>query len=119
MLARSSFRAASRAAFRPAAAIRTFKTTPRQNDPETVSEDRVPVSHYHQGQRHTDEVKVDHTNQPVAPPGEDVESKAIPLQKSVLDQLTPTLRKFTCPDKVAVITGYVIPQFLRSPAQIS
>lgn len=107
MLARSSFRLASRAAFRPAvsAPIRTFQTTRRQNDPETVSEDQVPVVHYHQGQRMTEDIKVDHTTGPVAPSGEDVEARAIPLKKSVLQQLTPTLSKFTCPDKVAMITG--------------
>lgn len=107
MLARSSFRVASRAAFRPAvsAPIRSFQTTRRQNDPETVSEDQVTVTSYKQGQRMDESLKIDQTTGPVKSEGEDVEAKAVPLKKSVLSQLTPTLAKFTCPDKVAVITG--------------
>lgn len=31
---------------------------------------------------------------------------AEPLNLNVYNQLTPTLRKFTLPDKIAVVTGY-------------
>jgi len=44
-------------------------------------------------------------NGPVKPPGEDERRIAQPLHQNVYSQLTPTLRKFTLPNKVAVVTG--------------
>jgi hypothetical protein len=109
MLARSSLRLASRAAFRPATfstpVTRTFTTTLLRRDPEVVSENTVHVSGYNQGQQTTEDIKVDHSSGPVNPAGQDVEVKAIPLKKSVHASLTPTLSKFTLPGKVAIVTG--------------
>ena len=109
MLARSAFRLASRSAFRPAVSSvqisRGFTNSPKVNDPETVSEDQINVTHYNQGRRTEENLKVDHNAGPVSPPGQDIEAKAIPLKNSVLESLTPTLRRFTLPGKVAMVTG--------------
>ncbi|KAF2718425.1 NAD(P)-binding protein [Polychaeton citri CBS 116435] len=111
MLPRTIFRAASRQAFRPAAfrpviQRATFKTTPKSDDAEVVQESDVPVVSYSNGQRSQDSVHVDQTSTgPVVPPGADLETPAQPLNPNVLQHLTPTLAKFTCIGKVAVITG--------------
>jgi len=109
MFARNTVRMASRQAFRPAVstkqASRAFTQTPKINDPENISEDQINVVRYHQGQRTEQDLKVEHNTGPVAPAGADVEVKATPLSQSVYAQLTPTLRRFTCPGKVAIVTG--------------
>lgn len=108
MLARSAIRQASRFVSGRANVIapvtRSFNTTSKRTDAEIVQEQSVPVSSYHQGQHISDELKVEHSG-PVTSAVKDIEVKAIPLKKSVLAQLTPTLKKFTLDNKVAVVTG--------------
>lgn len=108
MLARASFRVASRAGagLRPAitaAPFRTFKTSPIRKD-DASNEDHIPVVHYEKGQRVTEDIHVP-DNGPVVPAQGDIETKAVPLKKAVYDQLTPTLSKFCLPGKVAIVTG--------------
>lgn len=41
----------------------------------------------------------------VKPPGEDIKTVAQRLDPAIAERLTPTLKKFTLTDKVAVVTG--------------
>lgn len=108
MFARNSFKVASRAGagLRPstlAAPLRSFKTTAiRKDEP---GEDHIPVVHYEKGQRVTEDIHVPENSAPFIPKEGDIESKAIPLKEAAYRQLTPTLKKFCLPGKVAVVTG--------------
>lgn len=84
----------------------SFNTTTKKCDPETVQETQVPVVSYQGGERITEELKVGQTSTgPVTPAGVDVERVAVPLSPSAYRHLTPTLAKFTCADKVVMVTG--------------
>lgn len=111
-----SFRVASRAArasaFKPSFASvsqRAFLSrTAARRDPESVNEKHINVVGYKGGQRTEEDLPVsERSNEPVAPPGQDIQAVATPLNLDILPQLTPTLRKFTLPGRVAVVTGYV------------
>jgi hypothetical protein len=108
LFARSTFKTASRAGatFRTATAVapfRTFKTTAIRKD-EAAKEDSIHVVHYEKGQRVEHDIEVDESK-PVIPEVQDVEIRAVPLQRRVYETLTPTLKKFCLPGKVAVVTG--------------
>jgi hypothetical protein len=108
LFARSTFKTASRAgvSFRAATAVapfRTFKTTSIRKD-EAAKEDSIHVVHYEKGQRVETDIEVDESK-PVIPEVQDVEIRAVPLQRRVFETLTPTLKKFCLPGKVAVVTG--------------
>lgn len=105
MFARSALRIAGRRTARPTA-IQTpvfraaFNNSSRNADPE------VNVVGFAKGQRVDESIEVPATGKgPVAPPGGDAKKIATPLNKNAYSHLTPTLAKFTCPGKVAVITG--------------
>lgn len=107
LFTRSTFKAASRAgvAFRPATAVapfRTFAVSSIRKDPS--KEDSIHVVHYEKGQRVESDIEVNE-DKPVMPAVEDVETRAIPLKQRVYETLTPTLKKFCLPGKVAVVTG--------------
>lgn len=91
---------------------RTITTTiKRFDDQDQVSAKEVPVSTYsgdqavNTGETHV--LTVDQSPSPVATPIMDVAKQAFALDKGVVRHLTPTLKKFTIQDKVAIITGYV------------
>jgi hypothetical protein len=110
LFVRGAFKAANRTALvsasRPATGItafRTFsKTIVRKDEP--AKEDSIHVVSYEKGQRVDLDIEVDESK-PVIPAVQDVEIKATPLKASVYSTLTPTLKKFCLPGKVAVITG--------------
>jgi len=82
-------------------------------DPEEVAEKHIRVTSYKDGERAQEVLAVsDKPNEPVAPAGQDVQAVATPLNTSVLPLLTPTMAKFTLPNRVALVTGYVISFFL-------
>lgn len=104
MFARSALRASQRAirpaTFTPQTFRAAFGSSSKSNDPE------VPVVSYRHGERMEESVHYEPSaNGPVTPPGADAEKPAIPLKSEVFSQLTPTLRNFTLPGKVAVVTG--------------
>lgn len=104
MFARSALRASQRAirpaTFTPQTFRAAFGSSSKSNDPE------VPVVSYRHGERKEESVHYEPSaNGPVTPPGADAEKPAIPLKSEVFSQLTPTLRNFTLPGKVAVVTG--------------
>lgn len=110
LFVRGAFKAANRTALvsasRPVTGItafRTFTKTAIRKD-EPAKEDSIHVVSYEKGQRVDLDIEVDETK-PVIPAVQDVEIKAIPLKASVYSTLTPTLKKFCLPGKVAVITG--------------
>lgn len=111
MFSRSMLRVAGRQAIARPVTIRPafsagFKTTAKKNDPETVQEAQVPVVSYQGGERITEELKVGtNSSGPVAPPGADAERTATPMSPQAYKHLTPTLAKFTLPNKVAIVTG--------------
>lgn len=83
-----------------------FHNSAKKNDPEIVQETQVPVVSYQGGERTTEELKVGQTSTgPVSPPGADAERVAVPLNPAAYRHLTPTLAKFTCADKVVMVTG--------------
>jgi len=105
---RGAFKAANRTALasRPVVgftSLRTFTATSIRKD-EPAKEDSIHVVHYEKGQRVDHDIEVDDTK-PVVPAVGDVEIFAEPLKSRVYDTLTPTLKKFCLPGKVAVITG--------------
>jgi hypothetical protein len=110
LFVRGAFKAANRTALfsasRPVTGItafRTFTKTAIRKD-EPAKEDSIHVVSYEKGQRVDLDIEVDETK-PVIPAVQDVEIKATPLKARVYDTLTPTLKKFCLPGKVAVITG--------------
>jgi len=110
LFVRGAFKAANRTALasasRPATGItayRTFTKTAIRKD-EPAKEDSIHVVSYEKGQRVDLDIEVDE-HKPVIPAVQDVEIKASPLKARVYDTLTPTLKKFCLPGKVAVITG--------------
>ena len=91
----------------PAASRARFSLKSRQNDAS------ISVSSYRAGQQTTKEIEVKKDgNSPVLAASEDEQRAAQPLNLNVFSQLTPTLHKFTLPNKVAVITGYASPNIL-------
>lgn len=109
---RQALRAAPRAAYRPATvtplasrAARTFTTSIVRRDPESVNEKHINVTSYKDGARAEEVLPVSEKNEPVAPPGQDIQATAQPLNLDVIPQLTPTVVKFLLPGKVAVVTG--------------
>lgn len=100
-------------AFRVAAITRrTVSTTVRRLDEQDkISAKEVPVSTYSGDQAtHTGEnrvLTVDQSATPIAAPILDVVKQAFALGKDVTKTLTPTLKKFTLREKVAIVTGYV------------
>ena len=108
MLSRSFPRVIAKRVVTPAAvtAIRPFSKVGGRNNAEVVSAETVPVITYADG------VRAEHMIPPqepavVKPPGVDVQKHAVALDPSILSRLTPTMKKFTLTDKVAVITGSV------------
>ncbi|OCK80914.1 NAD(P)-binding protein [Lepidopterella palustris CBS 459.81] len=105
MITRTTSRLVARRALTPAvAATRSFSKIQPQKNAEVVAADKVPMVTYNDG------VRSESIVQPldpgiVNPPGADARKIAIPLEKSILERLTPTLKKFTLVDKVAVVTG--------------
>jgi len=106
MFARSVLRTAGRQAFRPATAQpslfrASFKNSSKSNDPD------VPVVSYQDGQRTESALHVPENGStgPVAPPGIDTQKTATALKPNAYQHLTPTLSKFTLPNKVAIVTG--------------
>jgi hypothetical protein len=92
--------------FRSATAVapfRSFNTTAIRKD-EANKEDSIHVVGYEKGQRVETDIEVDESK-PVIPAVQDVEIKAVPLKSRVYETLTPTLKKFCLPGKVAVVTG--------------
>ncbi|KAF2482401.1 hypothetical protein BDY17DRAFT_298470 [Neohortaea acidophila] len=78
----------------------------RLNAPAKCKDGSVPVVAYHRTSSSPEITAATiGGNGPVKPPGEDQEREAQPLNRGVYSKLTPTLHKFTLPDKVAVITG--------------
>lgn len=110
LFVRGAFKAANRTALasasRPVTGITSFrtftKTAIRKDEP--AKEDSIHVVSYEKGQRTEHDIEVD-DSKPVIPAVQDVEIKATPLKARVYDTLTPTLKKFCLPGKVAVITG--------------
>jgi len=108
-LFRTTLKVASRTttlASRRAASIyplRTFAATAIRKDVPS-KEDSIHVVSYEKGQRTEHDIEVDDAK-PVHSAVQDVEIKASPLKGRVYDTLTPTLKKFCLPGKVAVITG--------------
>ena len=92
---------------------RTITTTIRRlDDQDHVSAKEVPVSTYsgdlaeNSGETHV--LTVNQTSSPIATPIiMDVAKRAFALDKGAAKNLTPTLKKFTLQNKVAIITGYV------------
>ncbi|KAK7550041.1 short-chain dehydrogenase [Phyllosticta citricarpa] len=99
--------AARRAAPRAAAqGARFFNQGSKVEHAEEVRAGKIITVTYKDGVRQEVEIPVEHhSNGPVAPPGADEKQRAFPLNSSVLSQLNPTLKKFTLPGKVAVVTG--------------
>ncbi|GME65246.1 Short-chain dehydrogenase/reductase SDR [Neofusicoccum parvum] len=99
-------RVASRRVIAPATqSVRTFKTVQQQQNAEDIKAGKVLTVTYKDGVRQEVEIPVEQTSGPVAPPGADEKSVAVPLKESILAQLNPTMAKFTLPGKVAVVTG--------------
>lgn len=112
MFGRQVIRTASRASYKPATftpiasrATRTFTSSVARRDPESVSEKHINVTSYKDGARAQEVLPVSEKNEPVAPPGQDIQAVAQPLNLDVIPQLTPTVQKFLLPGKVAVVTG--------------
>lgn len=105
MFGRAALRVASQRVLRPTTLTpilshATFGSSSKVSDPE------VPVVSYHKGERSEQIIKYDESEiGPVTPPGTDETKTAVPLKQDALRHLTPTLRKFTLPGKVAVVTG--------------
>lgn len=104
---RTALKTVSRAgvALRPATSVtpfRSFKTTAIRKD--ASKEDSIHVVHYEKGQRVEHDIEVN-DDKPIMPAVEDIETRAIPLKQRVYETLTPTLKKFCLPGKVAVVTG--------------
>lgn len=105
MLARSLTRVSVRPGFcHTAVATRAtraaFKSLAKDEGPE------VPVISYEGGHRHEEILSVPVSKDPVMPAGQDEQKKAYALAANAYKYLTPTLSRFTLPDKIAVITGY-------------
>lgn len=66
---------------------------------------KIPVVSYQDGKRVTEQIQVTKQEGPVNPAGIDVEHKAMALNQGVIDQLTPTMKKFTLQGKTAIVTG--------------
>lgn len=82
--------------------IRTLASTRALGDEKSIK----VVSYNQSGQREQETLSVPAANnEPVNPPGQDVEVAAQPLKSELLDLLPPTMKKFTLHGKVAVITG--------------
>lgn len=107
MFCRSGARLLARRSFAPITrptSARTFTQIQRLRNPEVVKADAVPVVSFQDGAREEHVLPVS-GNEPVTPPGADEKKAAIPLENSILEKLTPTLKRFTLAGKVAVITG--------------
>jgi len=107
MFARSALRTAARRSFKPATAASraSFQTSVRlQTPPEVINERHVPVTSYADGARSQEVLNVSAT-EPVSPAVQDEKSVATPLDPALIPLMTPTMRKFTLPGKVAVVTG--------------
>lgn len=100
-------RVASKRVIAPATqSVRTFKTVHQQQNAEEIKAGKVLTVTYKDGVRQEVEIPVEQSPAgPVAPPGADEKKPAVPLEKSILNQLNPTMAKFTLPGKVAVVTG--------------
>lgn len=83
--------------------IRTFASTRALGDEKSIN----VVSYNKSGQREQETLPVPAAgaNEPVNPPGQDIEVAAQPLKAELLEVLPPTMKKFTLCGKVAVITG--------------
>jgi hypothetical protein len=100
----SIFRASRRAAVQSVAAPvfgRTFASVRGASDEKSIN----VVSYSKSGQREQETLAVPASNEPVSPPGQDIEVAAQPLKHELLQALTPTMQKFTLFGQVAVITG--------------
>lgn len=67
----------------------------------------MPIVSYEGGNRTEEMLNFPNTGAtgPVSSPVGDVEKRAVPFNRNAYQHLTPTLSKFTLPDKVAIITG--------------
>ena len=68
-------------------------------------EPTVPVISYFKSKRLENELAASKSNGLSGIAGVDAQRIAVPLSSKAYTQLTPTLRKFTLPGKVAVVTG--------------
>jgi len=66
---------------------------------------QIPVVSYQDGKRVTEQIAVTKQEGPVNPAGIDIEHKAMALTQNVIEQLTPTMKKFTLEGKTAIVTG--------------
>lgn len=71
---------------------------------DLVNATQVPVISYKDGERTHEQITVTKP-EVVTPGGVDVEHSASALKPEVTAQLTPTMKKFTLHNKIAVITG--------------
>lgn len=85
-------------------AMRPFTKLAEQKQAEVITSEKVPVTSFHGGEQTRHELNVA-KEQPVSPPGADAHKHAIAMDPSLLSKMTPTLQRFTCPGKVAVVTG--------------
>lgn len=97
---RASRRAAVQSAIMPVFG-RTFASIRGAGDEKSIN----VVSYSKSGQREQETLAVSATNEPVNPPGQDIEVAAQPLKHELLQALPPTMQKFTLFGQVAVITG--------------
>lgn len=84
--------------------VQPFSSSIIRRDPEAVNEKHINVVSYKDGARAQETLPVQPA-EPVAPPGQDIQAVAQPLNPAVIPQLTPTVAKFLLPGKVAVVTG--------------
>ncbi|KAB8345919.1 hypothetical protein FH972_022973 [Carpinus fangiana] len=89
---------ATRAAFKPQQGQVAAQTADKRN---------ISVVSFDENGQRTQEEIVESPDQkgPVNPEGVDEEAIAYPLKSQIIDQLTPTMKRFTLGGKVAVITG--------------
>jgi len=97
---RASRRATVQSARKPVFG-RTFASISGTGDEKSIN----VVSYSKSGQREQETLTVSGANEPVNPPGQDIEVAAQPLKHEILQALPPTMQKFTLFGRVAVITG--------------
>lgn len=98
-----AMRSATVQVYRSPVLIRTFVSTRALGDEKSIN----VVSYNKSGQREQETLSVPaaNANEPVNPPGQDIEVAAQPLKPELFEVLPPTMKKFTLCGKVGVITG--------------
>jgi len=80
-------------------------TSPGSPEVTPTPATKIPVVSYQDGKRVTEQIAVTKQEGPVNPSGIDIEHKAMALTQNVIEQLTPTMKKFTLEGKTAIVTG--------------